>query len=110
MRYVWYTLLVLFVLCALVLSDDIGTNQMFIIQKTHGSYVLRFGARADSQLNMVINGLKERGVSSDSLWFLWSWTNFDTTGGALTVATDTLINMTFAMRTVYDGIEMIPAE
>ena len=110
MRYIWYTLLALFVLCALVLSDDIGTTQLFVIQKTHGNYVLRHGIKTEHQAGAVVNGLKERGVPSDSLWFLWSLVAFDTTGGILTVSLDSLMNMTVPIRVLYDLVDVIPTE
>jgi len=105
MRYIWYTLLALFVLCALVLSDDIGTTQLFVIQKTHGNYVLRHGIKTEHQAGAVVNGLKERGVPSDS-----SLVAFDTTGGTLTVSLDSLMNMTVPIRVLYDLADVIPAE
>lgn len=92
---------ILFLLTSVVLAS-VSTFHVYVIQKTHGDYILRFAIPYES-LNTVFMGLKERGVPADSLWFFTSWTIYDTTGGVVTVTQDTILHTTVDYRNQYDA-------
>ncbi len=102
--------LVLFITLSALYSADFDLGQWFIVQKVRGTLVIRTAAVNDDQFEYASTGLKAKGVSSDSLWFFWTWTLFDTTGGAYVQESDSCLNVTAAYRTVYDGIDMRPVE